>query len=65
MKISVNFKCPYCGFVQNRNIEQASQYYMIHTITCDDDDGGCGRLLAISLVVKPIVTVFELKEVKP
>jgi hypothetical protein len=64
MKISVKFTCPYCGFVQHQNIEQEYQYYKVHPITCDDEEGGCGRLLAISLEVKPIVTVFEMKEVE-
>ena len=66
MNISAKFKCPYCGLVQIQNIEQEYQYYKVHPITCDDEEGGCGRLLAISisLEVKPIVTVFEMREVE-
>jgi hypothetical protein len=63
MNITITFTCPYCGCVGHEVIDQKSQYAQIHPIWCDAEEGGCGRLLAIEVELKPLGTVYEMKEV--
>jgi hypothetical protein len=64
MNILAKFKCPYCGFEQYRPVEKYERYLQIETAYCDEENGGCGRLLAIGVEFTIHVTVYKLEEVR-
>ena len=53
-----NIKCPYCGF-ENLRLLQTKAYYNKKIITCDEDEGGCGRSFVLDIIVK-----YEQKTLK-
>lgn len=65
MNILAKFKCPYCGMEQYRSVEKHERYEQLETLYCSEDDGGCGRRLAIGVEMTVKTTVYKLEEVQP
>jgi hypothetical protein len=61
MEVRFRWTCPHCGFEQGGYADVPSQHQdadrLVH---CDDEEGGCGRLVAIKVAIEVKHKVYML-----
>jgi phage FluMu protein Com len=57
-------KCPMCEFV-NEFRTNSFNTDILHIVTCDNEEGGCGKDFIVSIHMKPVVATAQIGKIEP
>lgn len=63
-RLFVKAKCPYCGYINQLPVDPRGTLEPL-PVLCDCDDGdGCGEYFAITVIFKPQVRIYSMRQLE-